>query len=111
MLLYFLVLRGCFALLGFPHVAPTELFLRLPWAAAGVAAAVVVYLLGRRLFGPVAGVVGGGLYLANFLQLILAQTARAYTFELLLLGISWYALFRALDGNRAGWWATYVAAG
>ena len=65
----------------------------------------VVYLLGRRLFGRTGGLVAGGVYLTNFLQIIMAQMARAYTLQLLLLAIAWYALFAGLqEGTRRRWW-------
>jgi mannosyltransferase len=70
-----------------------------------------VFVLGRRLFGRIAGLVAGGLFLANFLQMILAQTARAYSLGLLLMCVSWLALFIALENNSKRWWALYVAAG
>src|SRR3989441_13009482 len=76
-----------------------------------VAAAVVVYLLGRRLFGRIAGLVAAGLYLANFLQMGVAQLARSSSLELFLLALSWYALFAALTarGSARRWWALFVA--
>jgi hypothetical protein len=70
----------------------------------------VVFDLGRRFFGRVAGVVAGALFTANFLQMILAQNARAYSLQLLLLTLSWLALFNALEGNRTRQWVAYVAA-
>jgi 4-amino-4-deoxy-L-arabinose transferase-like glycosyltransferase len=84
--------------------------LRFPSAVFAVASSVVVYMIGRRLFSRTAGVVASGLYTVNFLQLILAQNARAYTLELLLLGLSWLSLFIALEGNRKRWWVAYVVA-
>jgi hypothetical protein len=69
-----------------------------------------VFVLGRRLFGRIAGLVAGGLFLANFLQMILAQTARAYSLGLLLMCLSWLALFIALEKNSTRWWALYIAA-
>src|SRR5260370_6597053 len=43
--------------------------------------------------------------------MILAQTARAYSLGLLLMCVSWLALFIALEKNSTRWWAVYVAAG
>src|SRR5260370_12214148 len=42
--------------------------------------------------------------------MILAQTARAYSLGLLLMCVSWLALFIALEKNSTRWWAVYVAA-
>jgi len=110
MFLYYLILRGWLGLLKLVGAAPNEVLLRLPSALFAVAAAVVVFALGRRLFGRIAGLVAGGLFLANFLQMILAQTARAYSLGLLLMCVSWLALFIALEKNNKRWWAMYVAA-
>jgi mannosyltransferase len=109
MFLYYVILRGWLGLLKLVGPAPTEFLLRLPSGLFAVAAAVVVFLLGRHLFGRVAGLVAGGLFLANFLQMILAQTARAYSLGLLLVCLSWLALFVALEKNTTRWWALYVA--
>jgi mannosyltransferase len=111
MFLYYLILRGWLGLLKLVGAAPNEVLLRLPSAVFAVAAAVVVFALGRRLFGRIAGLAAGGLFLANFLQMILAQTARAYSLGLLLMCVSWLALFIALEKNSTRWWALYVAAG
>lgn len=110
MFLYYVILRGWLGLLKVIGVAPTEVLLRLPSALFAVAGAVVVFELGRRLFGRVAGLVAGGLFLANSLQMILAQTARAYSLGLLLLCLSWLALFIALEKNNVRLWGLYVAA-
>jgi hypothetical protein len=110
MFLYYVLLRGWLGLLALIGVPPNEVLLRLPSGAFAVCAAVVVYWLGRRLFGRMAGIVAGGLFLANFLQMTLAQTARAYSLGLLLMCLSWLALFMALEKNTRRWWAIYVAA-
>ena len=110
MFLYYVILRGWLGLLRLVGAAPNEVLLRLPSALFAVGAAVIVFALGRRLFGRVAGLVAGGLFLANFLQMILAQTARAYSLGLLLMCVSWLALFIALEKNSTRWWALYVTA-
>lgn len=111
MILYYLVLKAWLGLTGLLGLAPNEVVLRMPSGIAAVAAAVVVYLLGRRLFGPIAGLVAAGLYLANFLQMGVAQLARSSSLEVFLLVVSWYALFAALDGRGSTrrWWAVFVA--
>src|SRR5207249_9578779 len=112
MILYYLILKAWLGVTGLFGLVPNELVLRLPSGVFAVAAAVVVYLLGRRLFGPIAGLVAGGMYLSNFLQMGVAQLARSYSLELFLLAVSWYALFAALDarGTTRRWWAVFVAA-
>ena len=110
MVLYYLVLKAWLGLTGLVGIVPNEIVLRMPSALAAVGAAVMVYLLGRRLFGRIAGLVAAGLFLMNFLQMILAQMARSYSLELLLLGVSWYALFAALDRRASArrWWIVFV---
>jgi mannosyltransferase len=111
MALYYVILRGWLGFLSLFGVAPSEVLLRLPSALGAIGAAVTVYFLGRRVFGRIAGLVGAGLFLANFLEMILAQNARAYSLEMLLLCLSWLALFAALEEDSKRWWAVYVAAG
>ena len=110
MVLYYLLMRAWLWLLADLHQAPIEVLLRLPSALFAVAAAVLVYLLGRRLFGRIGGLAASLLYSFNFLQMILAQTARAYTMEMFFLALSWYSLFAALETGRRRWWAVYIAA-
>jgi uncharacterized membrane protein len=74
---------------------------------------VALFALGRRFWGRTAGVVGALLYLLNPLQLYYAQQARAYSLELLLDIVSWFALLaalRAAEHRRRWWWAGYVGA-
>ncbi|HET9780438.1 MAG TPA: glycosyltransferase family 39 protein [Candidatus Dormibacteraeota bacterium] len=108
MTLYYLILRGWLGFLGLIGVAPNEVLFRVPSALCGVAAVLSVYLLGRQLFGKVAGLVASGLFLTNFLYLIVAQSARAYTLGLLLFTISWLALFRFIKLGSRRWWVVYV---
>jgi len=77
MILYYLLLRGWLWITSHLGVAPVEVVLRTPSTIAAIATTPMVYLLGRRIFGRTAGLVAAGLYATNFLQLILAQTARA----------------------------------
>ncbi len=107
MILYYLVLKAWLGVTGLVGLAPSETVLRVPSAVFAVAAAVVVYLLGRRLFGPIAGLVAAGLYLSNFLQMGVAQLARSYSLELFLLARSpgmrssprWTRAERPVDGG------------
>jgi len=111
MALYYGILRVWLWLTGVFGLNPVEVIVRFPSAVFAVAATVVLYVLGKRLGGWVAGAIAAGLYATNFLQLIVAQTARSYSLQLLLLGLSWYSLLAAVDGGpyRRRWWAGYVA--
>lgn len=110
--LYYLFLHfwlGLTALLGF-H--PVEAVVRLPSAVFAGLASVMVFLLGRRYLGLVAGITGTGLFTLNYLQLTYAQQTRAYSLQLLLTCIAWYALFAVLtqETHTKRWWACFILA-
>jgi uncharacterized membrane protein len=110
--LYYLILHfwlGLTSLLGLHSI---EFVVRFPSAVFAALSTVVVFLLGWRFIGTIAGVVGASLYLLNDLQLIYAQQTRSYSLQLLLICIAWYALFAALIGNSHArrWWMCYVVA-
>jgi mannosyltransferase len=105
---YYVILRGWLGLLGLFGVAPNELLLRLPSASFGIASVIAVYWLGRYLFGRLAGLVASGLFLTNFLSIIVAQSARAYTLGLFLLTLSWLAMFKLIDHPKRRWLLIYI---
>ena len=82
-----------------------------PSAIFAALSSVMVFLLGRRFLGTTAGLVGAGLYILNSLQLTYAQQTRAYSLQLLLICIAWYALFTLLSqsSHHKRWWICYVA--
>lgn len=110
--LYYLFLHFWLGLTGFLGLLPTEFVVRLPSAIFAALSSVMVFLLGRRFLGLTAAIVGASLYLLDFLQLVYAQQTRSYSLQLLLICISWYALFTLLtrDTNQKRWWACYIAA-
>ena len=71
----------------------------------------MVFLLGRRFLGTTAGLVGAGLYILDSLQLTYAQQTRAYSLQLLLICIAWYAFFTLLSrpSHYKRWWICYIA--
>jgi mannosyltransferase len=131
--LYYLFLHfwlGSTSLLG---LHPTEFVVRLPSAIFAALSTGIVFLWGRRFLNTMASVIGTVLYLLNYLQLIYAQQTRAYSLQLLLTCIAWYALFSALTsttshsdkhkapsqapnhplslrGNASWWWIGYTIA-
>src|SRR5262249_42007970 len=92
-------------------ITTTEFLARLPSALFAALSVIVIYWLGRRFVGPIAGIIAAVLYLLNTYQLTAAQTARAYSLQLLLVAIAWYAWFKLLSSDAdKRWWVVYVAA-
>lgn len=110
--LYYLFLHGWLGLSGLFGWLPTEFVVRLPSTIFAALASVMVYLLGRRYMGMAAGMAGAGLFTLNYLQLTYAQQTRAYSLQLLLTCIAWYALFALLsqDTRVKRWWACFILA-
>jgi uncharacterized membrane protein len=110
--LYYLFLHFWLLLTAALGFHPTEVVVRLPSVLFAVLASLLVFVLGRRFLGLAGGVTGAVLYLLNDLQLVYAQQTRSYSLQLLLLGLSWYALLVALTSQRRRryywWWTLYV---
>jgi len=84
--------------------------LRAPFVAAGVGGVVVMAFLGRRLAGPVTGLLAAGLLAVSPFHVELSQLARPYAPLVLALGLSWLALFRALERGLVVDWLGFSAA-
>ncbi|MBA2395402.1 MAG: glycosyltransferase family 39 protein [Ktedonobacteraceae bacterium] len=110
--LYYLFLHFWLNLTASLGLHATEFVVRLPSAVFAALSTVVIFLLGQRFIGTSAGFVGAGLYLLNDLQLVYAQQTRAYSLQLLLICIAWYALLAAFNSrSRPGrWWVCYSVA-
>lgn len=110
--LYYLFLKGWIGLTALFGLHATEFVVRFPSTIFAALSSVMVFLLGKRFLGLTVGLVGAGLYLLNDLQLTYAQQTRAYSMQLLLLCIAWYALFAALsvESHQKRWWICYVGA-
>ncbi|HYX48825.1 MAG TPA: glycosyltransferase family 39 protein, partial [Ktedonobacteraceae bacterium] len=110
--LYYLFLHFWLGLVGFLGLHATEFVVRFPSAVFAALSSVMVFLLGRRFLGTTAGLVGAGLYILNSFQLTYAQQTRAYSLQLLLICIAWYALFTLLSqsSHYKRWWICYIAA-
>ncbi|HJT59229.1 MAG TPA: glycosyltransferase family 39 protein [Ktedonobacteraceae bacterium] len=94
--LYYLLLHFWLGFTGWLGVLPTEFVVRFPSTIFAALSTVIVYLLGRRFLGTTAGIVAAVLYLLNDLQLVYAQQTRAYSLQLLMICLAWYALFVVL---------------
>src|SRR5215471_11409843 len=108
--LYYLFLHFWLGLIGFIGLHPTEFVVRFPSAVFAALSSAMVFLLGRRFLGMAAAIVGAGLYILNNLQLTYAQQTRAYSLQLLVICIAWYALFVVLSeqSQQKRWWLCYV---
>ncbi len=115
MALYYFFLHFWLQFTALFGLAASEAVARFPSAIFAAGGAVLVFFIGQRFSGRIAGFAAAGLYLLNDLQLVYAQEARSYGLQLFLLCLSWYALFAALTGKPGQsrqrlWWACYVAA-
>lgn len=110
MALYYVLLHFWLSLTSLLGLQPTEFVVRLPSAVFAALSSIMVFLLGRRFLGLVAGIVAAGIYLLNVLQLVYAQETRSYALQLLLICFTWYALFAILDGSSRPrrWWLGYT---
>lgn len=110
--LYYLFLHFWLGLTTLLGLHPTEFVVRFPSAIFAALSTGVVFLWGRRFLNTTASVVGTALYLLNYLQLIYAQQTRAYSLQLLLTCVAWYALFSALTSTTHArrWWICYTIA-
>lgn len=101
---YYLVLHGWTRLFGDSAVS-----LRMPSALAMTAAAACVALIGRRLFGRRAGLVGGLLFALIPAVSRFAHEARPYALVMLAVALAALLLLRAMDRPGSPWrWAGYA---
>ncbi|MGZ3623758.1 MAG: glycosyltransferase family 39 protein [Ktedonobacteraceae bacterium] len=109
--LYYLFLHFWLGVTSFLGLHATEFVVRFPSTIFAALSSVMVFLLGRRFLGITAGLVAAGLYILNSLQLTYAQQTRAYSLQLLLICIAWYALFTLLaqSSHHKRWWICYIA--
>jgi len=110
MALYYVLLHFWLNITSLCGLLPTEFVVRLPSAIFAALSSVMVFLLGRRFLGLIAGMASAGIYLLNYLQLLYAQEARSYALQLLLICISWYALFTLVTNTdrHKRWWIVYT---
>ena len=76
----------------------------------GLASLVLVHLLGRRMFGRVAGLVAAALMAFSLPHIYYSQEVRPYALVLALVALSAYALLEALATRRAVWWCINIVA-
>jgi len=89
-------------------VGDSEAAVRSLSIVTGMAALPVLYVLGKRLFGPRVGVVASLLLAPNVVFVEFAREARGYALLVLLVTASSYLLVRSLDENRWLLWAAFI---
>ncbi|MGH3141759.1 MAG: glycosyltransferase family 39 protein, partial [Gaiellales bacterium] len=82
--------------------------LRLPSVLFGALAAGATAILGRRLFGELAGLVAGLALASSSYFVSWSQAARGYTLAVLLATVATYAFVRACDQRSTAWWSVWA---
>jgi uncharacterized membrane protein len=113
MALYYFVLHFWLSFVSLLGMHATEAVVRFPSAIFSALGTLVLYFLARHFLGSLVAIFAALLYLLNTLQLTYAQETRAYTLQLLLLILSWYALLllfsHDLSRERAhNWWVCFM---
>ena len=86
------------------HVGETEKALRLPSAVAGVAAVVMIYLVGVRLYAWREGLLAAALLAVSWTPVYYSQEARPYAFLLLFSLVTfyfWYPIWRIRERDAS----------
>ena len=102
MALYYLLLRGWL------HFGNSEWFVRSLSAFLGLATIPAVYVLGRRLFGPRAGLIAAALLSLNAFHVRYSQEARSYSLTVLLCVLSSLYFLKCLETSSRRNRVTYV---
>lgn len=88
----------------------SAVLVRLPSALAGSFTVLVVYGLGKELFGRVQGLIAASLLALSAVHLEYSQDVRPYAMLTFLTSLSIYCLLRAERTGNARWWAAFVGA-
>ena len=96
-----------FAWLRIVGLGADEAVIRAPSAVIGAAAIPLVYVLGRRLHSPAAGLAAAALLAVNSFHVLMSQEARAYALLSSLTILSFILLDRALQHGRRRDWALH----
>ena len=101
----FYVLAELSSRLGAP-----EVWLRLPSVLLGTLTVPVLWLAGRLVAGPRAGLCAGALWVLSPFLLFYGTEGRAYATLAFFVALSTLALLAALRAGRRRWWALYALA-
>ena len=91
-------------------VGDSVLALRLLSLLAGMATILMIYLLGRRLYGHWAGCIAALGVAFSKIMIYQSQEIRMYPFVLLFSVVSAYGLVNAVDTGKKRWWACNIIA-
>jgi 4-amino-4-deoxy-L-arabinose transferase-like glycosyltransferase len=83
--------------------------IRLPSLLAGTATIPLIYLVGRRTAGQLAGLISAAAVTLSPFLIYYSVEARPYALMIALLTASVLALLKAIESGRARWWAAYAA--
>lgn len=89
-------------------LGPEPEWLRLPSLIAGTVTIPMVYVLGLRTVGRVAGLIGAAVIALSPFMIYYSTEARAYALMIALVAGSTLALLAAVETRRARWWAVYA---
>jgi Dolichyl-phosphate-mannose-protein mannosyltransferase len=101
----FFILAWLSAKLGDPTV-----LIRLPSLLLGTATIPLLYLVGREIATPRAGLLGAALLGISPFSLYYGVEARPYATMAFFVVLSTWALLRAVDTRRRAWWIVYSVA-
>ena len=90
------------------HFGSGDYFVRALSALISVAAIPILYLLGKRLFSPVTGLLAAALFSVHAWQVRYAQEARSYSLYVLLTALSSLFFMAAIEKPGRRRWAGYI---
>lgn len=95
------------AITGAPRDQFVEYPIRVPAYLAALGTIFMVYLLGRSLGAPMAGLAGAWLLALHPWHVRYSAEARGYAMMMFFMSVSLYAVLKALRTNKLGWWITF----
>ena len=90
--------------------ATSAVLVRLPSALMGALAVLVVYELGKAMFGRAQGLLAALMMALSAVHLNYSQEARPYAILATLTALAVYCLVRAEQSGSPRWWAAFAAA-
>jgi len=103
--LYYVLLRGWIALAG-----TSEYAMRFFSLVPGILSIPLIYVMGRRLYTPLTGLIAALLVTGSPYLVWYSQEVKMYTLVMALSLIAIYSLRRGLEGGGWAWWLTQVIA-